>query len=158
MAEAKFDAARWTRNDRIVGIASLVVLISLFLPWFSWSYSALGFSGSYSWSGTSANGWLWLVFIICLAIIAYLVVRALYEEMPVKLPLDHDKLLFTGTAINFFLVLIAFFVSPGAGYSAAGVPGVGWAYGSFVALIAAIVAVAPYAYPFVKGLLAKKSA
>jgi hypothetical protein len=39
-----------------------------------------------------------------------------------------------------------------------GVPGVGWAYGAFVALIAAIAAVAPYAYPFIKGLLAKKSA
>jgi hypothetical protein len=154
MAEAKFDAARWTRNDRIVGIATLVLLISLFLSWFTASagpYSA-------SWSGTSANGWLWLVFLICLAIIAYLVVRALYDEMPVKLPLEHDKLLFIGTAVNFFLVLIAFFVSPGYGVSGPGVPSVGWAYGAFVALIAAIVAVAPYAYPFVKGLLAKKSA
>jgi len=154
MAEAKFDAARWTRNDRIVGIATLVLLISMFLSWFKISYGPY----SYSWSGTSANGWLWLVFIICLAIIAYLVVRALFDEMPVKLPVEHDKLLFIGTAVNFFLVLIAFFVSPGSGYSGPGVPGVGWDYGAFVALIAAIAAVAPYAYPFIKGLLAKKSA
>ena len=31
----KFDAARWTLADRIAGIATLVLFISLFLPWFT---------------------------------------------------------------------------------------------------------------------------
>ena len=34
MAEVKFDVARWTKVDRIVGIATFVLFISLFLDWF----------------------------------------------------------------------------------------------------------------------------
>src|SRR5712691_13041461 len=30
-----FDAKRWTRDDQIVGGASLLLLISLFLPWYT---------------------------------------------------------------------------------------------------------------------------
>src|ERR1700677_3838202 len=64
-----FDAARWTANDRIVGGATLVVLISLFLPWFSVNLGALADDlgvapGVVTASGTQAHGWLWFVFII----------------------------------------------------------------------------------------------
>ena len=69
--------------------------------------------------------------------------------MPFKLPVPHETLLFVATAINFLLVLIAFLVKPAAS---------GWRFGAFVGLIAAIVAVAPYVMPFVKGLQAKKTA
>src|SRR5947209_8733175 len=59
-----FDARRWTRTDRLVGGASLVVLISLFLPWFSVNLSGPLGGGSASASGTTAHGWLWFVFVI----------------------------------------------------------------------------------------------
>ena len=34
----KFDAARWTLADRIAGVATLVLFICLFLPWFTYSF------------------------------------------------------------------------------------------------------------------------
>ncbi len=146
MAEVKFDAARWSRNDRIVGVATLVLFISLFLDWFGWTFAGFG----YSWDGLTAHGYLYIVLILCLALLIYLVIRASYEEMPFKLPFAHDSLLFVGTAINFVLVLIAFLDKPG--YS-----GLGWRYGAFIALVAAIVAVAPFVAPFVKQLQGSKS-
>ena len=36
----KFDAKRWSQADRIAGGATLVLLISLFLPWFSVRFGA----------------------------------------------------------------------------------------------------------------------
>jgi len=55
-----------------VGGASLVVLISLFLPWFG--VSVLG--ESFSLSGTTAHGYLVIVVIVAVLMIAYLVLIA----------------------------------------------------------------------------------
>jgi hypothetical protein len=130
-----FDAKRWTRNDQIVGGASLVLLISLFLPWFSVS---LPLVGSASASGTTTHGWLWIVFILALAILAYLGLTAGFSTLPFTLPVRHEQLLLAATGLNFLLVLIAFVDKPGDS-----VVKVGWDFGAFIALIAAIVAVAP---------------
>src|SRR6202034_4536474 len=51
-SQVKFDATKLSQTDRIVGIASFVLLISLFLSWFSVS---LGSIGSVSGSGLSAR-------------------------------------------------------------------------------------------------------
>ncbi|HLK01506.1 MAG TPA: hypothetical protein VKU39_16595 [Streptosporangiaceae bacterium] len=133
----RFDPNRWTRTDRISGVATLVVLISLFLPWFTVNLAGLG---SGSGSGTDAHGWLWFVFVIGLLLLLYLLVAAGYQRLPVALPLRHEHLLLAATAINFLLVLIGFFVMP----SNDGIAGVtiGWDFGAFIALIAAIAAVA----------------
>ena len=56
--EFRLDLRRLSRSDQAVGGASLVVLISLFLPWFG--FSALG--ASLSISGTTARAtatWSW---------------------------------------------------------------------------------------------------
>lgn len=139
-----FDARRWTLSDKIVGVASLVVLISLFLPWFSASLSSsnsLGASaGSASESGTDAHGWLWFVFVIVLLMLAYLVIAAGFQVLPAKLPLRHDQLLLVAASLNLLLVFIGFLLKP----STEGIAGlsIGWSIGAFLALIAAIVAVA----------------
>jgi uncharacterized membrane protein len=151
MAEAKFNAARWTKNDRIVGVATFVLFISLFLSWFGVSASYGVYSVSVSASGLSAHGYLYIDLILCIAILIYLAVRAMFEEMPFKVPVPHETLLFVATAINFLLVLIGFLAKPGGS-------GVGWRYGAFIGLVAAIVAVAPYVMPFVKKLQGSKSA
>jgi hypothetical protein len=143
----KFEMDRLTQADRIAGIASFVLLISLFLPWFSVSVGALGISASASGSGTSAHGYLWLVFFVCLVIIGYLVYRALVEKLPFELPLAHEHVLLILTGINFVIVLLAWVFKPSSGFGAIKVS---WAWGSFVALIAAIVAVLPLAIPAIK--------
>jgi hypothetical protein len=133
-----FDAKRWTLPDRIAGIASLVVLISLFLPWFSATATESGFSESATASGTTAHGWLWLVFIISLAIVAFLVLMAGYQVLPFKLPVPNERLLLGAAGINLVLVFIAFILVPSNGGDTA--VSIGWAWGAFVGLLAAIVA------------------
>ena len=140
MQAYNFDAARLSQADRISGGASAVLLISLFLPWFSLS---LGF-GTYSWSGTTAHGYLWVVFILCLAIVAFLVFGAGYAELPMRLPVARENALLAATGLNLVLVLLAFFINPGYRLLS---NGVGWSFGAFVGLIAAIVAFVPLALP-----------
>jgi hypothetical protein len=136
-----FNSARLTQADKITGVASVILLISLFLPWFSVS----GPGGTISWSGMTAHGYLWLVFLLCLGIVAFLVFGAGFTELPVKLPAAREPLLLTASGLNLLLVVLAFFVSPG--YLALGV---GWSFGAFVALIAAIAACAPLAMPLLR--------
>ena len=126
-------------------MASLVVLISLFLPWFSVTVSLLdanlaGVSpGSASESGMSAHGWLWFAFIISLVIVAYLILRAGYTALPFRLPLGHEQGLLAAAGLNLLLIFIAFMLKPGTGI--AGI-GVSWSFGAIMALVAAIAAVA----------------
>ena len=119
-----------------MGGASLVVLISIFLPWFS---ASLGSLGSGSESGTDAHGWLWIVFIVALAIVAYLVVKAGFERLPFTMPLQQEVILLIATGLNLLLVLLAFILKPSVGFGVQ----VGWDIGSILGLIAAVVAVVP---------------
>ncbi len=131
----KFDAARWTLADRIAGIATLVLFISLFLPWFTVS---LGFaSGSVNglW-----HGWMYLTLILSIVIIAYLVLLAGWDKLPISQDVPHLTVMMIATIVNAVLVVIAFIDKPGGS-------GVGWGFGAILGLIAALVAAAPYAVP-----------
>jgi Double zinc ribbon len=132
----KFEAARWSLADRISGIATIVVFISLFLAWFGVSVIGITVTAS----GVSAHGFLYLVMIICILIVAYLVLRAGWDQLPGGINLPHVVTMMVATLINLVLVLIGFLDKPGGS-------GVGWEFGAFLALIAAIVASAPYAIP-----------
>lgn len=138
---AHFDFARLSTKDRIVGIATLVLFISLFLDWFGVS----GIVGG-SISGESAHGYLWIVMILSLVIIGYFVIVALFDNVPFKLPVAHEQLLLGAVAINFILTLMAFLFKP-SGY---GVVSVGYRFGAFIALAASIVALAPLAQPVIQ--------
>jgi hypothetical protein len=131
----KFDVARWTLADRIAGIATLVLFICLFLPWFTISF---GF-GSGSVNGLW-HGWMWLSLILSIVIIAYLVLLAGWDKLPISQDVPHLTVMLIATIVNAVLVLIAFIDKPGGS-------GVGWGFGAIVGLIAALAAAAPYAIP-----------
>jgi hypothetical protein len=131
-----FDLAKLNLADKIAGVASIVLLISLFLSWFGITVIGIHLTAS----GTSAHGFLWIVFIICLAIVAYLVCVAGWGNLPFAPQLPHLTVMIVATVVNLVLVFIAFIDKPGGG-------GVGWEFGAFLALIAAVVAAAPYAVP-----------
>lgn len=133
----KFDLKRLTRNDQIVGGATLVLLISLFLPWFVASDAFITVSVNGLW-----HGWEYITFLIALVLLAYLVMRAGFAKLPFNLPLPHEQLLLAGTGINLLLVVIGFLIRPGAG--------IGWGFGAFLGLIAAAVAAAPFAIPAIR--------
>jgi hypothetical protein len=137
----RFDAARWTTADRITGGATLVLLISLFLPWFSVSASFGNFTSSSSVDALTAHGYLYLVLLLTLAMLGYLVVSAGLDSMP-ALPLRHEQILGGAAAVNLLLVVIGMLIMPGGGSS---LVKVGWGVGAFIGLAAAIVAVVPLA-------------
>jgi cytochrome c biogenesis factor len=132
---------RWSQPERITAIATLVLLISLFLPWFTYSFGI----GSVSVDGLW-HGWMYLVFILCLVILVFLVSKASYAEMPFKLPMAEEQLLLYATAINFVLTLLAFVFKPGG----IGFSGIGWGFGAFVGLAAAVVAAVPLGVPAIR--------
>jgi zinc-ribbon domain len=134
-----FDASRWSLADRITGIATLVLLVCLFLPWFS---DNLGI-GIYQWSGLEAHWYLYLVMIVCISSLAYLALRAGWDPLPIDVDVPHVVVMTVTSIFDLVLVFLGFIFKPG-GY---GVSGVGWSFFSFVALIAAIVAAAPCAIP-----------
>jgi hypothetical protein len=136
----KFDAARWSLADRISGVATIVLFISLFLSWFGITVIGITVTAS----GVSAHGYLWLVFIICIVIEAYLVLRAGWDELPGGFNLPHLTTMMVATLINLVVVFLAFIFKPGGS-------GVGWEFGAFLALVAAVVAAAPYAIPQLRG-------
>ena len=140
MPAYKFDAARWSLADRITGIATFVLFVSLFLSWFSYNF---GGGLIYHWSGLQAHWYLYFVMIACVLIIAYLVLRAGWEELPVSANIPHVTVMMAATIFNLVLVFGGFIFKPG-GF---GLSGVGWNFFSFVGFAAAIVAAAPLAVP-----------
>jgi hypothetical protein len=134
-----FDAARWTRADWIAGIATIVVFICLFLPWYTISANVLGVSIGGSVNGLW-HGWMYLSLILSILIVAYLALRAGWDKLPISQDVPHLTVMMVATIVNAVLILIAFIDKPGGG-------GVGWGAGAVLGLIAALVAVAPYAIP-----------
>lgn len=134
----EFKVDRWSVADRITGIATAILLISLFLPWFGFS---AGYEGSFTMSGISAHGYLYIVLFVCLAILVYLGGRAGWDRLPVNVNVAHAPVMVVATAFNLVLVLIGVLLKP---------TGLDWEVGAWFALIAAIVAVAPIAVPAIQ--------
>jgi hypothetical protein len=149
-----FDHNRLTTVDKIVAGGTFIAMISIWLPWFSisWGSSTFQVAGSASISGTTGHGWLWLEFIVALVLIAYLAARAAWDRLPFNIPVAHAPLLIVGTSLQLLLVLIAFIDIP------YGSDGVGWAWGAFIALLAALAAAGPVVVPAVRSYLASRNA
>ena len=138
-----FRPEHWSREDRITGIASIVLFISLFLPWFGVTFTTL--SGTAS--GLTSHGYLYIVMVIVILQVLYLAARAVWDQMPTGVSAQHRMIMLVSSLVNLVLVLLAFVFKPGPGSVHAAI---GWRWGAFVALIAAIVAAAPLAIPIVK--------
>jgi hypothetical protein len=128
-----FDLKRLSRVDQVIGGASLVLIITLFLPWFG----VFGFTVS----GFSAHGYLFIPLLTAIILVGYLVIRAGWDDPPMRLPVAHAPLLLVGTGLQFLIVLLAFLFKPG---------GTSWQFGAFLALIAALVAFAAIVVPAVQ--------
>jgi len=152
-----FDLNRATTVDKVVAVATFIAMISIWLPWFTVSYSVglLGSNGSASASATTAHGaWMYLEFIVALVLIAYLVARVAWETLPFSVPVAHAPLLIVGTGVQLLFMLIAFVDVPSlpAGFS------VGWGLGAFIGLLAALVAAGPVIVPGVRSYLESRNA
>ena len=109
----------------------MVLFISLFLPWFGVSLGPIGLQVD----GLTGHGYLYLVLILAVFEMAYLVAIAGVPDVRRRLQIPHEQLLTVINVINLFIVVIAFLDK--------GPSGIGWRFGAFVGLIAAIIAAAP---------------
>jgi hypothetical protein len=121
-------------KDRIVGPASLVLLISFWLPWYT--------VGPLSASGVGVHGWLFIAVINAAILVLYVLITAFdVGDLAGAGRLSKDELLAVLTGVNLALVLLAFLWKP---------TGLSWGWGAFLAVIAAIVAFVPYGVPVVR--------
>jgi hypothetical protein len=127
------------QRDRIVGPATLVLLISFWLPWFR--------IGPFSADGLSTHGWLFIAVLDSVVLVLYVLVTAFgVGDLAAQGRLSKEQLLALMTGVNLALVVLGFLLKP-AGFS--------WSWGAFLALAAAIVAFLPFGVPLLKAQRAR---
>jgi hypothetical protein len=150
----RFDARRWTWSEQVVGIATLVLFVSLFMPWFGASMTFFDTPVESTVNGLW-HGYMYIDLILALAILAYLFTRAAFETLPFGLPSDTAKFFLAGaTSLNLLLALISFLTKP---TGVTGGLGTSWQYGAYVGLIGAIVAAAASVGAIVAGALSTRT-
>jgi hypothetical protein len=121
-------------RDRVSGPATLVLLVSFWLPWYS--------IGPFSADGLSVHGWLFIAVVDSIVLLLYVVITAFgLGDLAVQGRMSKDQLLALITGVNLALVVLGFLLKP-AGFS--------WSWGAFLALIAAIVAFVPFGIPLIQ--------
>jgi hypothetical protein len=120
--------------DRIAGPANLILLVSLWMPWYS--------VGPFSVDGLRAHGWLFVAVLSSIVMVLYVIFTAFgVGELAEPFRMSKEQLLVLIPGVNLALVLLAFLLKP-AGFS--------WSWGAFLALAAAIVAFLPLGVPYIK--------
>ena len=122
-----FNARRWTFADRVTGVATLVLLVSLFLPWFGTDGDFFNVSVDGMW-----HGYMVVDLILAVAILGYLVLRAGFVSLPSGFSATTAGHLLAGAVgLNLLLAVVSFATKPA---------GTGWQYGAYAGLAAATVA------------------
>jgi hypothetical protein len=128
---------RWnalSAQERVAGPATLVLLVSFWLPWYS--------VGPLSVDGLRAHGWLFIAVLSSIVLVLYVLITAFgVGDLAEPFRMSKDQLLVLMTGVNAALVVLGFLLKP-TGFS--------WSWGAFLALAAAIVAFLPYGVPFMK--------
>jgi uncharacterized membrane protein len=129
-------ATGWSGSDLVVGGALVVLLIAPFLPWFSGTvqiFKSTAVSGAAD--GTQAHGYLWVVFVLAIVALIVLVARDAIDQLPGNLP-SPEQMLVGATALALVLTVLGLVQKPSSG----ALISIGWSYGGFIALLAALVA------------------
>jgi hypothetical protein len=118
-----------------LGTATLVLLVSFWLPWYS--------VGPVSISGLSAHGWLFIAVLDSIVLVLYVVIKLFGAgDLADMGRLSKDQLLTLLTGVNLALVVVLGFLFKPAGLS--------WSWGAYLALAASIVAFLPFGVPLIQ--------
>jgi len=121
-------------KERVAGPATLALLVSFWLPWYSF--------GPLSADGLSVHGWLFIAVLNSIVLVLYVLITAFgVGDLAAAGRVSKDQLLVLMTGANVALVVLAFLLKP-AGFS--------WTWGAFLALAAAIVAFLPFGLPLIQ--------
>ncbi len=121
-------------QDRVAGPATLALLVSFWLPWYS--------VGPFSADGLSVHGWLFISVLNSIVLVLYVLITAFgVGDLAEQGRISKEQLLVLLTGVNVVLVALGFLLKP-TGFS--------WSWGAFLALAAAIVAFLPFGIPFIQ--------
>jgi hypothetical protein len=122
-------------KEQVAGPASLALLVSFWLPWYS--------IGPFSADGLSVHGWLFIAVLNSIVLVLYVLITAFGAgDLAEQGRMSKDQLLVLMTGVNVALVVLGILLKP-AGFS--------WSWGAFLALAAAIVAFLPFGVPLIRG-------
>jgi hypothetical protein len=140
---------RWDRNDSVIGLALVVLAISVFLPWFTVTAHIFSPAQTVSdtWNGPRAHGYLWGAFALALIGLVVLMARDAIGRIPGNLPSARQLLVGT-SGLALALTVLAIATKPASYATNAPVfqqyfhltVVIGWSYGGFVAVVAAAAA------------------
>jgi hypothetical protein len=121
-------------SEWVVGLATLVLLVSFWLPWYSF--------GPFSADGLSAHGWLFIAVVDSIVLVLYVLITAFgLGDLAVQGRMSKDQVLALITGVNLVLVVLGVLLKPA---------GFGWSWGALLALAAALVAFVPFGVPLVR--------
>jgi hypothetical protein len=121
-------------KERVAGPATLVLLVSFWLPWYS--------IGPISADGIGVHGWLFIAVLSSIVLVVYVLITAFgVGDLAEQGRMSKDQLLVLMTGVNVALVVLGFLLKP-AGFS--------WSWGALLALAAAIVAFLPFGVPLIR--------
>lgn len=122
----------WAGSDLAIGSSLIVLVIALFLPWFSFPVGDAKSNSTGSIDGPQAHGYLWAVFALAIVALVVLVGRDTIGRVPGNLP-SPGQVLTGATGLAFLLTILGV-------VSRADVIAAGWSYGGFVTVLAALIA------------------
>lgn len=145
-----FNPERWSQTDLFIAVAAIVLIVSLFLPWFKatvrFRNSALsGFliNPPGTVNGITVHAFLWAVFALALLQFVVLAARYVPNGHAFTLP-GYRQFLVATSGLICVVVLVASLMKPSTWYAGIDLGGglyivVDWSYGAAVALVAALV-------------------
>jgi hypothetical protein len=131
------DLRRLSLAERVVAAASLLIVLALFLPWFSMPAGGI----SLRWSGIDAHGYLALAMLTGIGLPGYLLLRAGWDVSPGRLPVRHMQVMIAGTGLQLIVIVGGFIARPASS---------SWDVGAVLALAAALTACAVMIAPLLR--------
>jgi hypothetical protein len=123
-----------SRAEWVFGIATLVLLVSFWMPWYRF--------GPVTVNGLSVHGWLFIAVLDAIVLVLYVAITAFgVGDLAEQGRLSKEQLLAVLTGVNLALVALAFLLKPS---------GSSWSWGAVLALVAAIMAFVPIGAPLLK--------
>lgn len=149
---AKFNASNLTTFEWVGAVGTFILFISLFFDWFSAGGCFTTAFGTVCGGGSDNalfRGYMYIVLILCLVLLAFYVSKALWGKLPFTLPFPEATAVLIANGLNLLLVIIAMISAPG---------GASLAFGAWLGLLAALAASTPSAMPHIQKYLAQRNA
>lgn len=151
--ELGFDVRRWSIADAVIGLASVVLAISLFLDWYTFQ---LPLGGAAARSGTWSREYLYAAFALSAEVVVYLAARSVWSGLQFKGRFGHHAFLIALTTGSLVTTLIAFVATPLFTQAGITIPTT-LSYGAYIAVPAAAVAMVASVGQMVASLVGARS-